>query len=603
MSKSKYDSYTKEQLIEKIKKLEKQRYGLVWEDKEEAVAKECETNLPVLEEDIAKQISKSPNQPTNFIFEGDNFHSLYTLNFTHKKKIDIIYIDPPYNTGNKSWRYNNDYVDSEDPYKHSKWISFMNKRLRLAKNLLKDTGVLVLTIDDYEIYSIGLLLDKIFGEKNKIGVIAIETNPRGRTTNKFFATSHEYILFYAKNIANAKTYELPLNEEQKLVFKYEDEMSFYRLLPFRRSGGLSTPSERPNSEFPIFYSKENNKIIAVGGKRNDDSKKIYTTDYVLLINDNSEIISISYKDFIKKFGKESVEIMPIDSSGNRRVWRWSEREKILEAAMQGDFIINTENGKYNIQLKDRIKKGRKAKTIWVDPKYDASSNGTVLIEKILGKSKSFDYPKSLYATLDTLNVLAYENKNALILDFFAGSGTTGQAVLELNQQDGGNRQFILCTNNENNICQEVTYPRIKKVIDGYADKKGIPANVKYFKTTFVPNVITNNDKRVLVARSTELLCIAENTFEIVKQNKRKQDFIILKNSTKHTAIIYDEDSISNCCNELNKLGIKQNVVIYVFSYDHTFEETDFENLNCKFTVKPIPEAILNVYRKIAKQKK
>ena len=503
----------------------------------------------------------------------------------------------------KSWKYNNDYVDNEDPYRHSKWISFMNKRLLLAKRILKEDGIFVLTIDDYQLFSIGLLLDMVFGEQNKIGVIAIETNPRGRTTNKFFATSHEYILFYAKNINKAQTFDLPLTEEQKNLFKFEDETSNYRLLPFRRSGGLSTPSDRPNSEFSLYYSKKHNRIIGVGGKRKFNYPKEYETENILLLDENQNVISVKLKSFLSQYKNDVIEILPIDSTGKRRVWRWSERENILKSSRDGDFNIVIENDKYTIQLKDRLKKGRKAKTIWVDPKYDASSNGTVLIEKILGKSKMFDYPKSLYATLDTLRVLLLEKPNAIVLDFFAGSGTTGQAVLELNQQDNGNRQFILCTNNENKICEEVTYPRIKKVIEGYGAKKGINANVKYFTTDYVPFVLTDNDKRTLVARSTELLCIAENTFEVIKQNKKKLDFSIFKNAKQLTAIIYDEDSIENCCSELNKINPKHKVIIYVFSYDHTYDEVDFETLKIKFDVKPIPEAILNVYRKISKLKR
>ena len=138
MAKSKYENYTKEQLIDKIKLLEKQRYGLVWEDKPEEIADQCERELPVLTEYKTKELVKDHSKPTNFIFEGYNYHTLYTLNFTHKRKIDTIYIDPPYNTGNKSWRYNNDYIDKEDRFRHSKWLSFMSKRLRLARRLLKD---------------------------------------------------------------------------------------------------------------------------------------------------------------------------------------------------------------------------------------------------------------------------------------------------------------------------------------------------------------------------------------------------------------------------------------------------------------------------------
>jgi len=148
--KSKYSHLSREQIEAKLEKFERDRYGLVWEDKEEDVAKQCETELPVLQEDPSREIMSDPENPCNFIIEGDNYHSLYTLNFTHKKKVDVIYIDPPYNTGNKSWKYNNDYVDNEDPYRHSKWLSFMNKRLRLAKNLLNKNGVLICAIDKNE---------------------------------------------------------------------------------------------------------------------------------------------------------------------------------------------------------------------------------------------------------------------------------------------------------------------------------------------------------------------------------------------------------------------------------------------------------------------
>ena len=213
----------------------------------------------------------------------------------------------------------------------------------------------------------------------------------------------------------------------------------------------------------------------------------------------------------------------------------------------------------------------------------------------------FNYSKPT-ALISDLIISTSTNKNAIILDFFAGSGTTGEVVIELNKKDKGNRQFILCTNNENNICEEVTYPRIKAVIDGYDKKEGVSTNIKYFKTDFVPIVITDNDKRNLVSKSTELLCIAENTFEEVEDNLRDNQFSIFKNNHQHTAIIYDEDAINDCCNVLNKLNETKNIVIYVFSYDHNYFEEDFEGLEKQFKVKPIPEVILNVYRKIAKLK-
>lgn len=638
MKKTKYDNYSKEQLIDKLSKLEKKKYGLIWEDKPEAIADKCEKELPVLIEDKNREIISDSKKPTHFIFEGDNYHALYTLNFTHQKKIDVIYIDPPYNTGSKDWKYNNDYIDADDRFRHSKWLSFMNKRLTLSKKLLKSNGVIVVTIDDYELFSIGLLLDKIFGEQNKIGVIAIEVNPRGRTTNSFFATSHEYILMYAKNINKAKIFNLPLTEEQINNFNLEDDISPYRLLPFRRSGGLSTPDERPNSEFSIYTSKSSKKIIAVGGKRTKDFPRKYCPKDIKYISNNGSIEAISLQNLLRKHKDDLICILPVDTSGKRRVWRWSNRDKILKASMRGDFDISHKGEKYTIKLKDRIKEGRKPKTVWVNSKYDASAHGTVLIEKILGASKMFNYPKSIHTVIDTLNTLVLQNKNAIVLDFFAGSGSTAHAILDLNKQDDGNRQFIVCTNNEvgeknekdfckkynitakelknwkgedriewinwcekNGICSTVTYPRIKNVINGYAGNDGIPANVKYFKTDFVPAVLTDNDKRVLVEKSTELICIAENTFNVVRQ-KKILDYAIFSKYDQHTAIIYDEDCINKCCNDLNKLKPEHETIIYVFSYDHSYNEEDFAILDIDFIVKPIPEAIINVYRKLSKLK-
>ncbi len=564
MAKSKYENYTKEQLIDKIKLLEKQRYGLVWEDKPEEIADQCERELPVLTEDKTKEIVKDHSNPTNFIFEGDNYHTLYTLNFTHKRKIDTIYIDPPYNTGNKSWRYNNDYIDKEDRFRHSKWLSFMSKRLRLARRLLKETGIIICAIDDYEFASLKLLFDEIYGEQNRLGTLVVVHNPRGRNDDKFFASQHEYVLVYAKNSDKATIHHFALNDDDKDQYKKADDISPFAETSFIRTGNNSKRTERPNLYYPIYYNEKTNELSLTKSK-----------------------------------GWE--ELLPLNNDGEEKTWRWG-KETFLELQAT-ELFVKKVKGENKIYKKRRLtdNTGKKPKTVWYDSKYDASSNGIMLLQKILGKDNTFNYPKSLYAVKDILEITT--DKNSLILDFFAGSGTTGQAVLELNLQDKGNRQFILCTNNENQICEEVTYPRIKKVIEGYSGKKGIPANVKYFKTDYVPFVLTDNDKRTLVSKSTELLCISENTFEVVKQNKKKMDFAIFKNAKQYTAIIYDEDSIENCCDELIKVNPKHRVVIYVFSYDHTYDELDFETLNFKFDVKPIPEAILNVYRKISKLKR
>jgi adenine-specific DNA-methyltransferase len=561
MAKSKYENYTKEQLLEKIKQLEKHRYGLVWEDKQEDVAEQCEQQLPVLHEEISKEISSDEKKPINILIEGDNYHALYTLNFTHKRKVDVIYIDPPYNTGNKSWRYNNNYVDKEDRYRHSKFLSFMSKRLRLAKQLLKDSGILICAIDDYEAAAVKLLLDDIFNELNRLGTLVVVHNPRGRNDDKFFASQHEYLLIYAKNSDKAHVGHFTLTEEDKDQYKQFDDISAFSETSFIRTGNNSKRTERPNLYYPIYYNEKKNKL------------------------------SLEKQDGWEK-------LLPLNTDGEEKTWRW-EKKTFLELH-ETELFVKKVKGENKIFKKRRLREttGKKPKTVWYDPKYDASSNGIMLLQKILGRENTFNYPKSLYAVRDILELTT--NKNSLVVDFFAGSGTTGHAILELNQQDGGNRQFILCTNNENKICEEVTYPRIKKIINGYNGNKGIPANLKYFKTEFVPQVITDNDKRVLVNRSTELLCLAENTFELVKQSKRKVEFAIYRNQKQLTAIIYDEDAIEKCKEELEALKPKEKTVIYVFSYDHEYNVEDFDDLAIRFDVKPIPEAILNVYRKNSK---
>lgn len=571
MQKKDYLTWSHDKLLHEYKDLSKRKkFGLVWENKLEDVAEKCKESLPVLKEQKKKEIITNNNSINHIFIEGDNYHALSVLNYTHKKKVDVIFIDPPYNTGNRSWRYNNDYVEKEDRFRHSKWLSFMSKRLRLARNLLKEDGIIVVTIDDFELFTLGLLMDEIFFENNKIGVLAVESNPRGRTTNKFFATSHEYWLVYAKNIDVANIENLPLTEEQKKVFNLRDSISPYRLLPFRRSGGLSTPEERPNSFYPIYWNEEKGKIS------------------------------------IEPFN-DAVKIIPLDTTGRKRVWRQT-RPSLMEAVERGDMVIKKNGNGYTIYMKDRIKSGRKSKTMWIDPKYDASSHGTVLLDKILNRRNAFDYPKSLYSVLDILSILASKKKDAIVLDFFAGSGTTGHAVLEINKRDGGKRQFILCTDNQDNngsgtkIAEDICYPRIKNVITGFQDSKGgkIPGlggNLRYYSTDFVGNVKTDNDKRILTLRSAEMLCIAENTFEKIAE--KKELYSIYENSNQITGIIFDEDAIKEFKNKVKEYN--KPLVIYVFSYDHTYDEDDFTNINNLIKVKPIPEVILNIYRKIYKE--
>lgn len=549
--KNKYETFSREQLIDKILKLEKERYGLVWEDKEEEVAKQCDSELPLLKEDCTKEIICDSTLPYNIIIEGDNYHSLYALSFTHPKSIDVIYIDPPYNTGKKKeWKYNDSWVDENDKYRHSKWLSFMSKRLRLAKNLLKNSGIIFISIDNNEVAQLKLLCDSIFGYKNFCGQIIWRKKSGGGQTDDFFVTEHEYILCYRRTSAFVWVDEtIPISSKG---YKSEDNKGKYRLVKLAKWGSAAKREDRPTMYFSLT-SPDKKKIYPIAPDGTPGRWRVGRKKMKSLIDD--ELI-------------EWVE----DNNGI-----WTPYEKVY---YDGDDVKTLKN-----------------RSIY----YSVAETGdaTRLLTKIFGKKDVFENPKPI----ELIKELLSHSQNAIVLDFFAGSASTGHAVLDMNKEDGGNRRFILCTNNENNICTEVTYPRIEKVIKGYSNIKGIPANLKYYTQTFVPVVTSDNDKRELVNRSTEMLCIAENCFELVRERDNHSDFSIFKNAKKQMAIIYDEDSICECINYLNEHKSELNTIIYVFSYDHTYDSEDFKELTINFSVKPIPEAIINVYRKISKMKK
>ena len=217
------------ELENEIKKLKtKKKFGLIWENKPEEVVLACETSVPILKEIKNRKLSSDNLSSVNVLIEGDNYHSLSVLNYTHRNKIDVIYIDPPYNTGSSAWIYNNNYVDENDSYRHSKWISMMKNRLELAKNLLTDNGFIVCAIDHYELFTLGLLMDEIFGESNRIGIVSVVHKAEGRNQEKFFGTSHEYMLFYSKNKQQANFAKIVLDEDVQATFDREDNDGLFR---------------------------------------------------------------------------------------------------------------------------------------------------------------------------------------------------------------------------------------------------------------------------------------------------------------------------------------------------------------------------------------
>lgn len=409
------------QLLDFIAEIEKdikgKKYGLVFEEHREQIDEILESNLPVLTEDESLFIDNGGQM--NFLIEGDNLASLKLLEKTHKGKIDLIYIDPPYNTGNKDFVYDDAFVDSNDTFRHSKWLSFMEKRLEIAKNLLTEKGVIFISIDDNEQSTLRVLVDHIFGEQNFVGQLIWQKKKGGSNDSRHLATEHEYVLMFAKNKQTLESIFIEYGNDYISRYKEEDEIGRYFWDTFKRKSGKQ------------YYA-----ITCPDGT-------------ILEKEENGEPIS----------------------------WLRSET-RFLSDLEKGEARIIKINGKWTVHFKQRQPEGYKPRSLITE--YGTTSDGANELKQIFNITNIFSNPKPVKLLEFLIKFKA--NKEITILDFFAGSGTTGHAVMKLNAEDGGNRKFILCTNNENNICRDVTYERIKRVID----KEGYAASLKYFKVDFVP---------------------------------------------------------------------------------------------------------------------
>jgi adenine-specific DNA-methyltransferase len=360
---------------------------------------------------------ENSNIRDNLIIKGNNLLVLHSLKKRFAGKVKLIYIDPPYNTGGDTdvFTYNNSF-------KHSTWLTFIKNRLDIAKELLKNDGFIAIAIDHVELFYLGSLADEVFGRENRIGVVTVVHKPEGRNQEKFFGTSNEFMLVYAKNIEHANFRKVILSKELQQKFDKEDEKGKYKLNNFIRLGGGDDNLRKNKPHF--FYS-------------------------VYVSNDLKKI------QFDKSKGFH--EILPITNSGQERTWKTTKEtfKKLLE---DGEIVAEKDsNGK--IQIFEKYREDQVIKTHWIDSRYHAIHHGTNLLESILGE-KQFSYPKSLYLVMDTLKLMT--EKDDIILDFFSGSGTTGHATLELNKEDGGNRKFILVEQLDEHI--KVATKRMQKVI-------------------------------------------------------------------------------------------------------------------------------------------
>lgn len=566
-----YTKFSKEELIKYIEELQLQlkstKYGLYWDksiDKDINIQKII-NNIPVLNRDNILNLGIT----NNILIEGDNVESLVLLNMINNSgMIDIIYIDPPYNTGNKDFKYNDSFVDSDDGFMHSKWISFMNERLLLARNILKDDGIIFISIDDNEYANLKLLCDSIFGERNFLVNMIITSAPAGTQSSVDFAQQHNYCLVYRKSPKFRSNYTKLTEDEIKEKYSYgKDSKGRYYIERIWKRGIGGRMEDVPSLHFPVWF--------------NDRTKEILIDEE---INDRNK------DDFIK--------IIPYQTIGVLGRWTWS-REKMIRE--RDHLIVVQVAGEWKLHKKvyENEDKGRKPYSI-IGSKLGRTELGSLELKEIMN-DKVFDYPK--YSQFIKYLISLHSNKNAIVLDFFAGSGTTGQAVLELNQEDGGNRRFILCTNNENNICTDVTYPRLKTVItgirpDGTKYSDGIPANLIYYKTDFIKDSNnTDQAKYCLVEKVDELLCISEDIFIQLERNDYSSHYASNDN-TRHMFIYsdyYNEEKFKEFKQRV--LDTKGRKIIYVFSSDNNVDETLFEGIK-DVEVKPIPSKIYEIYKEI-----
>ena len=542
----------KSALLELLNK--EKKYGLIWENKPEDVEERLRDHLPVLEEVKSRAIlSDSPDAPNHILIEGDNLEALTALSYTHEGKIDVIYIDPPYNTGNKDFIYNDSFVDSEDGYRHSKWLSFMSKRLRIAKRLLSDKGVIFISIDDNEQAQLKLLCDEVFGLNNFIANVIWEKKYTIANDAKYFSDNHDFIVSYAKNKPNFKIGQLPRTKEMNAAYKNPDNhpKGPWKATPLHARSGSEASAK--------FSYKFKNGVIFTPPKGRYSA---YSSETLKILDEANEIW----------FGADGRSVP------SRKTFLCD----LKKSGVVPRTIIKFEQGGHNHEADEEIK-------------------------SILG-SKVFSSPKPSKLIKLLLNI-ANLPQQSIILDFFAGSGTTLHATMQLNSEDCGHRQCILVTNNENKICEEVTYERNKRVINGYTTPKGEQVEglknntLRYYKTELLPREKSPRNMRTLMAAATELLCIKEDLYEESKRFGRyrtnPKTIRYFEKGNKRMLIIFCEELADQIAEEIKTLDFGgDKLKIYIFSPDRYAFDDNFYEVQDKVTLVALPAAIYDAYRRV-----
>jgi len=556
---------------------EKKTYGLVWEDSTEGAWEKMKESIPVLKEVESKRIENGSGNPNHILIEGDNLNALTALSYTHEGKIDVIYIDPPYNTGNKdegAFIYNDNIVDSEDAYIHSKWLSFIRKRLTIAKKLLKNEGLLFISIGDDEQANLKILCDEYF---DCLAVVP-RISKKGSNQGTWFRPTKDYVLVYAVNKDNIEGFCSPnIGRKDSKQYKYIDELG----RRYRKAHSLFQTSLDPlrgckNQRY--YIEAPDGTLIIPPGPHHPVDK-----------SEGCQITPISADDKVWRWSKESFTKQKhlimfdkskrsplIDSNGNHTDWN------VYEKKYEDEELGNEENILPDDVIYNYI-----------------NSLGTTLLNE-MGIKFPFSKPIQLIQYLITITK---KKSDIIILDFFAGSGTTLHATMKLNDEDGGHRQCILVTNNENNICEEVTYERNKRVIEGYTTPKGEfveglkDNNLRYYKIDFKERKQSHQSNRALFHEMKDLLCIKEDIYQEQHQfgslslAGKERMIRYFAEDGKEMLMVYDTRVIPFIVKEIEKMGKKElPLKIYIFADGAFPYSDDFATVIDKVSLVPMPYA-------------